>query len=87
MKTLYRIEHGATGNSMWYNKDGTMNNIIFGLTEGNAKKTPMPYNPIHYKDGRTWISTCDSLEQLKLWFSPKDRRELLALGFILCKNL
>lgn len=74
---LYRVGKRLGHDGLWYDSDGKQTGLIHKLTEGNAGKLPMGVHPIFRSDGYKWISTTDSIDMLKHWFSLKDMQELL----------
>lgn len=78
---LYRIEHKETKAGMWHNYDGSYNGIIKTLTEGKSKNVPMNKTKNQAKDGKRWFSSVASLEQLLEWFTERDVKELVDLGY------
>ena len=85
-KTIYRIENPEDKDGMWYTKDGILRKKIHILCpNGIAKDFPMPFNPIHQKDGYIWQSAGKSIENMNQWFSPEDALRLCNSGFRLYK--
>lgn len=82
---LYRVGKSDSLNGLWYDKNGSYTGLIHNLSEGNAALLPMGPHPIFRTDGHHWISTTDSLEMLKNWFSEQDMTELTEQGYELLK--
>jgi hypothetical protein len=58
---------------MWYTKDGILRKKIHILCpDGIAKDFPMPFNPIHRKDGYVWNSAGKNVENMNEWFTASD---------------
>jgi len=72
-KIVYRIEHPEDRDGMWYTKEGILRKKIHILCpDGIAKDFPMPFNPIHKKDGFVWNSAGKSIENMNQWFTPSN---------------
>jgi hypothetical protein len=82
---LFRIEHGNTGGSMWYNPDGTPNRIVDSLTDKRLAGLPMDFDPRYRRDGKIWQCAAWDIEHLKHWFSPQDMADLIKRGFVINK--
>lgn len=81
-KTIYRIEHPEDKDGMWYTKDGILRKKIHILCpNGIAKNFPMPFDPIHRKDGYIWNSAGKSIENMNQWFTAEDAINLYNNGF------
>ena len=76
---LYRVssEHGI---GLWYNSDGIETNFYQSIENGQSAHLPMPYSH-DFKDGGNWVSSCDSFEGIKSWFSFSDIMQLKTNGF------
>lgn len=48
---------------------------------GIAKDFPMPFNPIHQKDGHIWQSAGKNIENMNQWFTADDAINLFKNGF------
>ena len=82
VKTVYRIENPVDMDGMWYTKNGLLRKKIHILCpNGIAKDFPMPFNPIHRKDGKVWNSAGKSVEQMNYWFTAEDAKGLYNNGF------
>ena len=72
-KIVYRIENPEDKDGMWYTKEGILRKKIHILCpNGIAKDFPMPFNPLHKKDGHIWNSAGKSIENMNQWFTPED---------------
>ena len=81
-KTIYSIENLEDKDGMWYTKDGILRKKIHILCpNGIAKDFPMPFNPIHQKDGYIWNSAGKSIENMNQWFTAEDAINLYNNGF------
>lgn len=81
-RTVYRIEHPIHMNGMWYTKEGKEQKQIHILCpNGIAKDFPMPFNPLHQKDGEIWNSAGKSIENMNQWFTAEDAMNLHNNGF------
>lgn len=82
-KTIFRIEVPESKHGMWYNEHGEFQKTIDVLCpNGIAKDFPMPLNLLlHRKDGKVWNSAGDSVEQMNLWFTSEDAKNLMNNGF------
>ena len=81
-KTIYRIENPEDKDGMWYTKDGILRKKIHILCpNGIAKDFPMPFDPIHRKDGYIWNSAGKSIENMNQWFTAEDAINLYNNGF------
>lgn len=78
--TLYRVENPSTGIGLWYAEDGRFTDYIKTIDDALNRDLPMGYDPA-FQDGGSWISAADSLEQLALWVSPSDMRQLVERGY------
>lgn len=80
---VYRIEIPESKHGMWYNEYGEFQKTIDILCpNGIAKDFPMPLNlELHRKDGEVWNSAGDSVEQMNLWFTAQDAKNLMNNGF------
>jgi len=82
LKTIYRIEHPTDGDGMWYNSKGLPKKKIHMLCpNGIAKDFPMPFNPLHKLNGKTWRSAGKSIENMNQWFTTEDAYSLYKYGF------
>lgn len=82
LRKVYRIENPEDKDGMWYTKDGILRKKIHILCpDGIAKDFPMPFNPIHQKDGLVWNSAGKSIENMNQWFTPSDAINLYNNGF------
>ena len=81
-KIVYRIENPEDKDGMWYTKDGILRKKIHILCpDGIAKDFPMPFNPIHKKDGHIWQSAGKNIENMNQWFTASDAINLFNNGF------
>lgn len=82
LRTIYRIENPNDGDGMWYGGDGVLKKKIHILCpNGIAKDFPMPFNPLHRKDGKIWKSAGKSIENMNQWFTSEDAKSLYENGF------
>lgn len=82
LRTIYRIENPNDGDGMWYSGDGVLKKKIHILCpNGIAKDFPMPFNPLHRKDGKIWKSAGKSIENMNQWFTSEDAKSLYENGF------
>lgn len=82
VKTVYRIEDPIDMDGMWYTKNGVLRKRIHILCpNGIAKDFPMPFNPLHRKDGYVWNSAGKSIENMNEWFTAQDALNLYNHGF------
>jgi hypothetical protein len=82
LRTIYRIENPLDEDGMWYGGDGILKKKIHILCpNGIAKDFPMPFNPLHRKDGKVWKSAGKSVENMNQWFTLEDAKSLYENGF------
>lgn len=83
IRTIYRIEHPEHMNGMWYDKFGNPTKTIDTLCPyGQAKDFPMPINlDLHRFDKKVWNSAGKSIENMNMWFDPRDAVNLYQNGF------
>lgn len=82
-KTIYRIEIPESKHGMWYNEHGIFQKTIDIICpDGIAKDFPMPLNlELHRKDGEIWNSGGANIEQMNMWFTSEDAKNLYNHGF------
>ncbi len=81
-KIVFRIENPEDRDGMWYTKNGVLRKKIHILCpNGIAKDFPMPFNPLHQKDGKIWQSAGKSIENMNQWFTVEDAINLYNNGF------
>lgn len=83
--TLYRVGRALDSRGLWYDEKGEFHGTIHQLKDGAAGALPMGEHPVFRSEGRRWISTTESLETLRHWFSEADMRELVPAGYVLEK--
>lgn len=81
VQTLYRVGHAQGNDGLWYDRDANFTGQIHTLAEGKAGLLPMDYHPIFSQGGKAWRSVTSKVEDIALWFSEKDMRELLQRGY------
>lgn len=81
-KTIFRIENPTDKDGMWYTKKGIARKKIHILCpNGIAKDFPMPFSPLHSKNGHVWQSAGKSIENMNQWFTVEDAINLYNNGF------
>jgi hypothetical protein len=82
MPLLYRIEHRSGQQSLWYNRQGQWDPVIFNLkSTAKAKELPMGFDPNMKLGGKDWISCTTTIPALACVFGLDDVIELEALGY------
>jgi len=81
VQTLYRVGHAHGSDGLWYNKDALFTGQIHTLADGAAGLLPMGFHPVFSQGGKAWRSVTSRVEDIALWFSEKDMRELLQRGY------
>ncbi len=82
---LYRVGKRNGGDGLWYDNDGNYTGHIHELSDGSVAALPMGSNPIFRSDDYHWISTTNSIDNLRFWFSEQDMIELLAKDYEVLK--
>ena len=85
MPILYRLENLESNQGLWYTTDGVFNPFIMKLTAAKSRDLPMGFDPM-YSEGGAWISACDSIPDMRNWFSRRDLDELGAAGYHLYEH-
>lgn len=78
--TLYRVESPDTGIGLWYAEDGSFTDYIKTIDNALNRDLPMGFDPA-FREGGSRVSAADSMEQLALWVSPSDMRQLVERGY------
>lgn len=82
MKTFYRVSNLETQQGLWYDFEGNFTGLIH--TKFNFCKNrdlPMVFD----REIQGFLSATDELEDLFLWFSKEDIRELEKQGYSISK--
>ncbi len=81
-RIVYRIENPDDKDGMWYTKDAILRQRIHILCpNGIAKDFPMPFNPLHRKDGHIWQSAGKNIADMHYWFTAADALNLYQNGY------
>lgn len=86
IKELFRVEHVDLG-SLWYNYEGVQTNQLFDILDSDSPlySLDMGFEEIRRKDPGKWLSSSDSLSNLKHWFNKEDFYKLMNSGYKLYK--
>lgn len=77
-KIFYRIGNVKTKQGLWYDYDGNFTGLIHDkFSFCTNSKLPMPYDPKIVG----WLSTTDKLNDLFLWFTKEDIKNLEPFGY------
>ena len=80
MSTLFRVENPETMVGLWYNERGEKTDFILTIPNAQSAAMPMEFDAA-VKDGGDWFSACDSLEDMRNWFSVQDVSALHEIGY------
>lgn len=67
---IYRIEEKDKGHGMWYDENGNYKPLK------GYEDFPMEHSEEFSANGDNWFCGCESLDQLKSWFTANDICEL-----------
>ena len=81
---VYRFEQPTHG--LWYNKKAKFEPFIVNLKDSVAKDIPMDFCERYKADGKEWLSSAKSREDMHYWFSPADAKYLAKSGFALSQH-
>lgn len=81
VQSLFRVGHAQGNDGLWYDQHANYTGKIHTLSDGSAGKLPMGYHPIFSQGGKAWRSVTSKVEDIALWFSEQDMKELLQRGY------
>jgi hypothetical protein len=82
VKEFYRVGNLNSRQGLWYDMDGNFTGLIHGKYNFcKNNHIQMPYN----KEVVGYLSACETIEQLKVWFDDEDIARLKPFGYWIMK--